>query len=711
MQVFRQGRFRVRITGVERACPASQALLDWLAARTEVLSIKRRADASVLGVDYQEQDCLPGRFVRALVDKISALERAFEQRFSVEISSAAAGRVRFRVKDLASCELARLAKWAATLKGVSSATAAPSTESLLVTYHPQKTCAERLLTALRKSDPATWPKASDAPEQTQLGGTLSASAVLAACVTRSLPASLLVSGILVHAWPPLRRSVTALNQGRVSVDLLDVVGTGAALATGQLGTAAFIVWMVGIGDLLLELSAKRASNAISKLMCMEVKEAFRINPDGSTECVAVDRLAPGDRILVETGQSIAADGTCLSGVAMVDEKALTGESQLLEKRAGDKVLAATFIVEGQLVIAVERTGARTAAAQALQIVQNAGKKPLTLQRDALDTASRLVLPTFGAAGLAALWASRIERAVSVVITDFGAGIRVAVPTIALVAMTRAARQGILIKGAQYFERLEKADVIAIDKTGTLTEGEPEIVEVVTAPEFTAPTLISLCAGAEARHSHPIARALRSYAEKLRLKTSTPELGSEEYVVGCGLSGCVEGHRVLIGSRRWLEEKAVNTAAFAEVLQRLQQQRVSALCVAVDGQPAGVIGYADAIRPESYIVVRDLKAQGRRRVLLLSGDSMGPVKAVAQAVHVDEAHEGLLPEQKAFRVKHLRDDGRVVAMVGDGINDAPALAVADIGISIASGTAAAVETADVVLLQGGLSQLADMLALS
>jgi soluble P-type ATPase/uncharacterized protein (DUF697 family) len=169
--------------------------------------------------------------------------------------------------------------------------------------------------------------------------------------------------------------------------------------------------------------------------------------------------------------------------------------------------------------------------------------------------------------------------------------------------------------------------------------------------------------------------------------------------------------VLIGSRRWLEEKAVNTAAFAEVLQRLQQQRVSALCVAVDGQPAGVIGYADAIRPESYIVVRDLKAQGRRRVLLLSGDSMGPVKAVAQAVHVDEAHEGLLPEQKAFRVKHLRDDGRVVAMVGDGINDAPALAVADIGISIASGTAAAVETADVVLLQGGLSQLADVFALS
>jgi Cu2+-exporting ATPase len=279
-------------------------------------------------------------------------------------------------------------------------------------------------------------------------------------------------------------------------------------------------------------------------------------------------------------------------------------------------------------------------------------------------------------------------------------------------MTLAAREGVLFKGAQYFERLAKANVIIFDKTGTLTSGVPEVVKVVTVKGMKESTLIKLCASVEARHDHPVARALKAYAKGHGIRLVEPEPASEEYTVGLGLSARVLGRRVRVGRAMWLESQKLKIpSSFKRHLARFNADKSSSLCVAVNDRVVGVIAYSDGIRPESAAIIRRLRDSGRREVVLLSGDSPEVVRNLARTVGIDTAVGGLLPEQKADYVRRLRAAGRVVAMVGDGINDAPALAVADVGISIAGSTDVAIETADVVLLDGSLARLEQAIQLS
>ncbi|MEO8874974.1 MAG: HAD-IC family P-type ATPase, partial [Polyangiaceae bacterium] len=268
----------------------------------------------------------------------------------------------------------------------------------------------------------------------------------------------------------------------------------------------------------------------------------------------------------------------------------------------------------------------------------------------------------------------------------------------------AARRGVLVKGGQFLERMSKVDAIVFDKTGTLTGGAPELSEVHPFGRTTAREAVALAASAEARQHHPIADALRRYAVQLGVDVAEAELGSESYTIGRGLSALVRGRRVLVGSARWMDEERISVGAARDVLARLQAAAASSIIVAVDGELAAVIAYADAPRSESAAVVAALKANGRRTVLLLSGDARAPVESVGRAVGVDRAIGELMPDEKARVVKELQAEGKIVAMIGDGINDAPALAVADVGISLEGGTDVALETADVVLLEGGLAKL-------
>ena len=325
-----------------------------------------------------------------------------------------------------------------------------------------------------------------------------------------------------------------------------------------------------------------------------------------------------------------------------------------------------------------------------------------MQREALAAASKLVLPTFGVASLAAVLSSDVDRAVCVLITDFGTGFRIAVPTSAMTAMTLAAREGVLVKGAQYLERLSKTDVIIFDKTGTLTRGVPEVVKVVPVRGEKESTLITLSASAEARHDHPVAKALKAYARQQDIRLIEPEPGNEEYAVGLGLSARIDGRRVRVGRAAWMESQNLDIGiSLQEHLARFKKDGNSSLCVAVDEEVIGLVAYSDRTRPESAAIVQRLRGDGRRKIVLLSGDSPEVVNNVARTVGIDEAVGGLLPEQKAEYVRKLRAAGHVVAMVGDGINDAPALASADVGISFAGSNDVALETADVVLLDRGL----------
>jgi heavy metal translocating P-type ATPase len=705
LQVFDKGRGRACIVGARKGSAEASALEAWLAERIDVVRFEQRTGTGAFYADYDDGTALPGRFIRSLRDKIHTLNRTKPEPFDITPVRSLRGHVRLRITGIRERELATLTMLAGGLPGVKATKHLAGGRTMLVVYDPEKINEGLILAMLLKSDPAEWAREWHEPPPTRWGGALAGTAVLLLCLTRAVSFPWLALGIAENTLRPLGRSVAALRKGQISIDLLDVAATFAALATGRPITAAFVIWMVGVGDLLLDISANNARSAISMLMQRRDQEALRFLPDGAIETVPVGDLHVGDHFMVHTGHGILADGRVVSGLAEVDEKALTGESHLLSKKEGDPVFASTVVAEGHLVVEVERSGKNTEAAKIERILNTVGSKPLTLQRDALDVASKLVLPTFGVAWLAAALSSDVTRAVCVLITDFGTGFRIAVPTTALTAMTLAAREGVLVKGAQYLERLSKTDVIIFDKTGTLTSGVPEVVEVVTARGVKESTLMKLCASVEARHDHPVARALKSYAKGHGIRLVEPEPGSEEYTVGLGLSARAEGRRVRVGRAMWMESQNLEIgASFRRHLARFQKDKSSSLCVAVDDEVVGLVAYSDGTRPESAAIVRRLRDNGRRQVVLLSGDSPEVVKNLARELGIDEAVGGLLPEQKADYVRRMRATGCVVAMVGDGINDAPALAAADVGISIAGSTDVALETADVVLLDGSLARL-------
>ena len=703
--VFQNGKSRVRIIGARNGSAEARALRAWLSERIDVIRFDQRAGTGAFYVDYDDGTAVAGRFIRSLRDKLHAFTHKAPEPVEIKPVHSLPGRVRLRVTGISEQQIATLTMLTAGLHGVKKTSHLPGGRTALVVYDPEEASERRILEILRKTDPADWAREWQKPTPVRWGGALAGTSTLIMCITGAASFHWLAVGIAFNTLRPLGRSIEALRKGQIGIDVLDVAATFAALATGRPITAAFVIWMVGVGDLLLDMSAIHARSALSSLMQRREKEGVRVLPHGKTETVPVCDLQAGDLVIVKPGHGIVADGKIVSGVAEVDERTLTGESRLPSKKKGDRVLASTILVEGEIVFEVESSGKNTEAAKIETILSTVGSKPLTLQRDARDIAGKLVLPTFGVAFVAAALSADVTRAVSVLITDFGTGIRVAVPTSALAAMALAARQGVLLKGAQYLERLSKTDVIIFDKTGTLTSGVPEVTEVVTARGVKESTLVRLCASAEARHDHPVARALKAYAEKEGIQLVEPEPGSEEYAVGLGLSARVDGRRVRVGRAVWMESQGLKVRRkFKKHLARLQMQSKSSLCVAIGDKVVGLVAYSDGTRPESAGTVRRLRADGRRKVVLLSGDSPEVVKNVARTVGIDEAVGGLLPEQKADYVRKLREAGSVVTMVGDGINDAPALASADVGVSFAGSTDVALETADVVLLDGGLSRL-------
>jgi heavy metal translocating P-type ATPase len=705
LEVLQRGPGHVSIIGARTGSTTADLIKVWLSERIDVVRFEQRAGTGVFHVNYDDGIAIPGRFVRSLQARIYTIDRVAEEPFEITPVHSLTGRVRLRVTGVQEWQLATLAGRAAGIPGVKHTGHIPGGRTVLVVYDWEKVTEELILSTLSKTGAGELAREWTEPASIRWGGALAGTWTLFLCLTRAISFPWLALGVALNTLRPLTRSLGALGEGEVSIDLLDVIATFAALATRRPITAAFVIWMVGVGDLLLDVSAVHARSALATLMRRKEPDALRVLPGGHMETVPVGDLQAGDRFMVQSGHGMAADGKVVSGVAEVDSKALTGESHLLPKREGDPVFASSVVVEGQIVVEVEHAGMNTEVAKIERILSTVGTKPLTLQRDALEVASKLVLPTLGVASLAGFLSSDWNRTVSVLITDFGTGIRIAVPTSALTAMTLAAREGVLFKGAQYFERLSKTDVIIFDKTGTLTTGVPEVVEVITAKGMTESTLMTLCASAEARHEHPVAKALKAYAEKKHYELSEPDTESEEYEVGMGLSVLVGNRRVRIGRAIWMENQKLKiNPAFRTHLARFKKNFSSSLCVAIDNEVVGLIAYSDGIRPESADMVKRLQANGRRKIVLLSGDSAVVVKNLAQSIGIDEAVGGLLPEQKAEYLKGLQAQGRVVAMVGDGINDAPALALADVGISMAGSTDVALETADVVLLEGGLARL-------
>ena len=475
--------------------------------------------------------------------------------------------------------------------------------------------------------------------------------------------------------------------------------------------AAVITVLVLLGQ-VLELRARdQTSGAIRALMDLAPKTARRVRADGSDEEVGLDEVVVGDRLRVRPGEKIPVDGELIEGRVAIDESMVTGESMPVTKAAGDKVVGGSINKTGAFVMLAEKVGADTLLAQIVQMVGQAQRSRAPIQRMA-DRVSAWFVPAVLAAALAAFaaWAMvgpqprlayALVAAVSVLIIACPCALGLATPMSIMVGVGRGARAGVLIKNAEALERFETIDTLVIDKTGTLTEGRPAVTAILTAPGREESELLRLAASLERASEHPLADAIVRAAADRGLVLSEP--AGFDSPVGRGVTGTVDGHALLLGSGAFLSGQGVEIAALDAEAEALRADGATAIFAAVDGRLAGVFAIADPIKATTAEAVRALQAAGVRLVMM-TGDNRTTALAVARKLGISEVEAEVLPQGKAAVVERLRAEGRRVAMAGDGVNDAPALAAAEVGIAMGAGSDVAIESAGVTLLGGDLQGL-------
>jgi P-type Cu+ transporter len=473
--------------------------------------------------------------------------------------------------------------------------------------------------------------------------------------------------------------------------------------------AAVITVLVLVGQVLELRAREQTSGAIRALLDLAPKTARRVRADGSDEEVALDAVAVGDRLRVRPGEKVPVDGVLLEGRSSLDESMVTGESMPVTKDAGAKVIGGTLNQTGSFVMRADKVGRDTMLAQIVQMVATAQRSRAPIQRLADQVAGWFVPTVILIAVLAfiawAVWGPEprltfgLVAAVTVLIIACPCALGLATPMSIMVGVGRGAQAGVLIKNAEALERMEKVDTLVVDKTGTLTEGKPKVVAVVPAPGFAEKDVLRLAASVERASEHPLARAVVDAAGERGI--AVPEASGFEAPTGKGVTATVEGRRIVIGNARMFADDGIPTTALDAEAERLRGDGATSVFVAVDGKAAGVIAIADPVKPTTHEALRALADEGVR-VVMLTGDNKTTAQAVARRLGLAEVEAEVLPDRKSAVIEKLRAEGRVVAMAGDGVNDAPALAAADVGIAMGTGTDVAIESAGVTLLGGDLT---------
>ncbi len=471
--------------------------------------------------------------------------------------------------------------------------------------------------------------------------------------------------------------------------------------------AAFITVLVLLGQ-VLELKARsRTSKAIRGLLDLSPKMARRLGPNGTEQDIPLDQVQPGDRLRVRPGEKVPVDGAVLEGNSSVDESMITGESLPVGKGPGARVIGATVNGTGSLIMRAERVGSETLLAQIVRLVSEAQRSRAPIQRLA-DKVSAYFVPTVVAvavvtfivwaiAGPQPRFAYAIVNAVAVLIIACPCALGLATPMAIMVGTGRGATAGVLIRNAEALELLQKVDTLVVDKTGTLTEGKPRLVSVIPAG-IEESELLRLVAAVERSSEHPLAAAVVVGAEDRRL--TLPSSSDFRSLTGRGVMARVEGREVTIGNEALFQELGIAPGDLPSRADELRREGQTVIFVAIDGHPAGLLGIADPIKPSTPQAIRDLRAEGLH-VVMLTGDSRTTAEAVARKLGVEEFEAEVLPERKSEAVRRLQAQGRVVAMAGDGINDAPALAQADVGVAMGTGTDVAMESGNITLVKGDL----------
>jgi len=524
----------------------------------------------------------------------------------------------------------------------------------------------------------------------------------ASLVNRSLNMFTLIAMGTGVAW--LYSMVAALAPGIFPVAFQDMDGTIAV----YFEAAAVITVLVLLGQVLELRAREQTSGAIKALLNLTPKTARRIDDDGAETDVPVEIVVLGDRLRVRPGEIVPVDGIVEGGRSSLDEAMVTGESMPVTRTIGDQVIGGTLNQTGALVIRAEKVGRDTMLSRIVQMVADAQRSRAPIQRLADQVAGWFVPLVIGIAILAfaawGLWgpeprlAHGLIAAVSVLIIACPCALGLATPMSIMVGVGKGAGAGVLIKNAEALERLEKVDTLVVDKTGTLTEGKPSVTRIVAAPDFDEAQILRFAAGVEQASEHPLAFAIVQAAEHRSI--AVPDVEGFDSPTGKGALGTVEGKVIVLGNAGFLGEHGIDASSLADAADALRHDGATAIYIGIDGQVGGIFAIADPVKQTTAEALKALHADGIR-IVMLTGDNKTTAEAVARQLGIDDVEADVLPDQKSAVVNRLKGEGRVVAMAGDGVNDAPALAAADVGIAMGTGTDVAIESAGVTLLKGDL----------
>ena len=492
------------------------------------------------------------------------------------------------------------------------------------------------------------------------------------------------------------KGIQTLAQGKIEVPVLDATAIGVSMLRGDYGTAGSVMFLLGVGELLEEWTHKKSVGDLARSMSLNVGKVW-LKKDGQEILVPSEKIVAGDEIVVHMGNLIPFDGEVSNGEGMVNQASLTGESVPVRRTLGSVVYAGTVLEEGELTILVKQTGGSSRYEKITAMIEESEKLKSGLESKAEHLADRLVPYSLGGTALTYLLTRNATKALSILMVDFSCALKLAMPISVLSAIREANQHKITVKGGKFLEAVAEADTIVFDKTGTLTKAQPTVAEVVSFSETKSPDeLLRIAACLEEHFPHSMAKAVVDAAKEKYLDHE--EMHSKvEYIVAHGISTTINGKKAIIGSYHFVfeDENSIIPEGMEEKFRHLPEE-YSHLYLALEGVLAAVICIEDPLRPEAAEIIRQLKKAGLKKIVMMTGDSERTAKAIAKKVGVDEYYAEVLPEDKANFVEKEKAEGRKVIMIGDGINDSPALSAADVGIAISEGAEIAREIADITV---------------
>ena len=500
------------------------------------------------------------------------------------------------------------------------------------------------------------------------------------------------------------KGIRTLAKGKIEVPVLDATAIGVSMLRGDYGTASSVMFLLGVGELLEEWTHKKSVGDLARSMSLNVGKVW-LKKDGQEILVPSEKIVSGDEVVVHMGNLVPFDGEVSDGEGMVNQASLTGESVPVRRTLGSVVYAGTVLEEGELTILVKQTGGSSRYEKITAMIEESEKLKSGLESKAEHLADRLVPYSLGGTALTYLLTRNATKALSILMVDFSCALKLAMPISVLSAIREANQHKITVKGGKFLEAVADADTIVFDKTGTLTKAQPTVAEVVSFSETKSPDeLLRIAACLEEHFPHSMAKAVVDAAREKHLDHE--EMHSKvEYIVAHGISTTIEGKKAVIGSYHFVfeDENSVIPKGMEEKFSRLPAE-YSHLHLAIEGVLAAVICIEDPLRPEAAEIVRQLKKAGLKKIVMMTGDSERTAKAIAKKVGVDEYYAEVLPEDKANFVEKEKAEGRKVIMIGDGINDSPALSAADVGIAISEGAEIAREIADITVAADDLAEI-------